>query len=139
MGFGLNWVDDPEHEAPILREMDNGFVSNNAWVLWILGEFESQGVADLTEQPDAPPLPVDERYFRVLDVDPATCTYPINVEPLTWHGTKVVTARACQAFHQRLSREPLFQTDKVDWWPGLWYWFYDFLAGAIEHGGFEVG
>ena len=147
--FELQWNDSPESsEHPGFRSL-----SNRGW--WrILSELEAQGVGDLTEPPTPPRSPLVERLFtrrqRIpfpldlnvenltrLDVDPATCAYPIGLFDLSYHGTVVVTERACQAILERLTREPTLEYD--EWWPKLWRWFYDYLAAAGEHGGFEVG
>ncbi|HST16078.1 MAG TPA: hypothetical protein VLK36_00300 [Gaiellaceae bacterium] len=151
MSFSLNWVDDPDSEHPILQEFNKGFIANRLWRA-ILDEIEKQGVGDFTEPPPPPPRSFLERLMRrsppvevpgewLIDVDPDNCSYPIPwLYLLAYHGIHQVSARACQALHQRLSREPLSQIDHPGMhWPRVWYWFYDFLGGAIEHGGFEVG
>jgi hypothetical protein len=147
--FELQWSDQPESsEPPSFRS-----IANSGW--WrILAEVEAQGVGDVTEPPTPPRPPLFQRLFnrpqRIgvpldldvenlphLDVDPRNCVYPIGLFELSYHGTVVVTERACRAMLQRLSREPTLEYD--EWWPELWQWFYDYLAGAVEHGGFEVG
>lgn len=152
MSFSLNWVDDPDSEHPMLREFNRGFIANRLWWM-ILREIEEQGVADFSEPPPPLPQPLLDRMLRRpapprespgewdIDVDPDNCNYPIPwLFLLNYHGIHAVSAGACQAIHQRLSREPLLHDDHPGMhWPRVWYWFYDFLGGAIEHGGFEVG
>jgi hypothetical protein len=152
MTFSLNWLDDPDSEHPVLSEFNRGNIANRLW--WaILEEIEEQGVGDFSEPPPPPRQPILDKLLRRplsarespgewnIDVDPATCSYPIPwLYLLSYHGMHEVSDRACQAIHQRLSREPMLQIDHPGMhWPKVWYWFYDFLGGAIDHGGFEVG
>src|SRR5262245_16672743 len=150
MSFHLNWVDAGDDSGlPASRS-----ISNSAWWM-ILSEVETQGVGDLTQPPPRPRRPLLQRLRSrperaassgaqdvwsppTLDIDPKNCVYPIDLYNLSYHGTVVVTERASQALLQRLSREPTLEYDIV-WWPELWDWFYHFLAGAVEHEGFEVG
>jgi hypothetical protein len=142
VAFQLTWNDDPECTDP----PGSRSISNRGWWL-ILDEIVAQRAGDLTEPPRPPRPPILERLWRRappppqpwdIDVDPDDCTYPINLFPLEIHGTSVVSERACQALLQRLSREPTLDWDAT-YWPEGWEWFYDYLRGAAEHGGFDVG
>ena len=142
MAFSLQWLDQPESfEPPAYRS-----ISNRGW--WrILDEIVTQGVGDTTD-PSPPRPPFLQRLFRPLptyefssrvDVDPSDCHYPIDLFHLTYHGTSVVSERACGAMLGRLNREPTTEYDDSPTWPELWHWFHDYLAAAVGHGGFEVG
>ena len=140
MAFHLCWNDDPDSLEPAGFR----FISNRAWYR-ILDEIEAQGIGDLSDP--FPPRPrFCQRLLRGspspefspdLDVDPESCSYPIKLFQISFHGTSVVSARTCRAILQRLSREPTLEFDES--WPKLWRWFYDYLGGAVEHEGFEVG
>jgi len=124
MTFQLCWNDDLDSpDSP-----GNRFISNRAWYR-ILDELEAQGVGDFSD-----PFPPRPRFFQRLfegsptsvpasdlDVDPESCSYPIELFQITYHGTSVLSARTCLAILQPLSREPTLEFDES--WPDLWRWF----------------